>query len=124
MAAAMTAALEDASGLFPWSIMHLLPPDDALYANGWGTLLSALLAVPELIEKYYMWVIVSFLTRQVVIDRAGVAASVDFIHFWGRLTSEYVGYAVREPEGFSAYRQRRQGELGIRLSQGAEASGL
>ena len=114
MAEAMTAALEDASGFYPWSILRLLPPDDAVYASGWATILSSIALWSDWLFRYAsIAILASWATGRLYDTRLRLAASGDFINLWGLLTRDYVASAVREPEGFAAYRQRRRSDLGI-----------
>lgn len=120
MAEALTAALEDASLIHPWSIMGLLPPDRALYSSAWATIGALFFEILYAIDNYASVAILSaYLASRFVEHRVQLRASNDFIYVWGYLTDDYVSFAVREPEGFAEYRQRRRTALGLLPAAGA-----
>ncbi|MGH6616426.1 hypothetical protein [Sphingomonas sp.] len=123
MAVAMTAALEDASLLPPWSIFHLRPPHDAFFSPAWAAVAAAL---PPLVDQFgdalSLVIMVSLVTWQLIHGRLQLNSIADFIYAWGYLLNDYLTMAVREPDGFDGYRQRRQAELGIVPGLGASTA--
>lgn len=113
MAEAMTAALQDASFWRPWSLARLRPPTSILRSPSW---VSWAMLVPLLDDVTRLLGIIlptAIVAWQFARERYRLESLGLFIDRWGMLTSEYVDFAVREPEGFDAYRARRREELGI-----------
>jgi len=123
MARAMTAALEDVSLLRPWSILHLGPPHDAFFAPVWTSIFAAALPLlTRLVDLAALVIVSSYVTGRWIYGRARLDNAGDFILAWGYLLDDYLAVAVREPEGFDAYRQRRREELGILRGLGAAST--
>jgi hypothetical protein len=108
----MTAALEDASDWKPWSMLLLRPPDSAFWTPAaaslvgiwtflvdYGWVVSPVVALAFLLLLYWY---TSTLRRRFEVER-------QFISYFAELLQDYMGAAIANPEGFEAYRRRRQG---------------
>lgn len=122
MSRAMTASLEDVSLLRPWSILHLGPPHDAFFTQGWVSVTALAEVLHQFVDLIGLVIISSYATRRWIDDRERLKGAGDFVYAWGALLSDYLAFAVREPEGFDAYRARRRQELGIERGLGAAAT--
>lgn len=115
MASAMTAALQDATLAAPWSVFGLAPPTSAFYS----------VAVPAILVDFSQYapaaamgaILAATLTQFLVWSRVRsdheMAAASAFAERLGYLVNDYVSEAVKNPEGFEDYRQRRRQELGL-----------
>lgn len=122
MAEAMSAALDDASIWRPWSLARLRPPTNILRSPSWTAWAALMSMVGSLAKILAIGLPTAFATWQVARDRFRLETLGSFLEAWGMLTADYVAYAVREPDGFDAYRARRREELGI-VPRGAAATG-
>lgn len=113
MAEAMSAALDDASLWRPWSLAHLRPPTTILESSSWASWATLLPLLDEMARLIAVGFPTAIITWRYARERFRLQTLASFIHSWGMLTAEYVNHAVREPEGFRAYRASRRAELGI-----------
>jgi hypothetical protein len=121
MAEAMTAALQDAFLIYPWSILRLLPPDGALYSFSVAAVAMFLFEMLNAGGSYVLVALISgFVWSRLVYARFRLRVDGDMIYYWGFLTNDYVSAAVRDPEGFNDYLVRRR--TGLRQPPEAESS--
>lgn len=121
MVEALTAGLEDASDWRPWRIARWLrPPREAVFEAKVAIPAVVMAAMPPLAAGLVagltagavMWLLLEFRARQ----EAAKDMQASFIHDWGRLLSDYMDVAVRDPESFGRYRRDRRIALGLEPS--------
>ena len=104
-------ALQDATLFAPWSLFGLDPPSAAFYSMA---LPAILLDFPRYAPAAIMG---AALTQLLYSSRAqsdnDMAAATAFAQRLGFFVNDYVSAAVKNPEGFDEYRQRRRQEMGI-----------
>jgi hypothetical protein len=108
MAAAIALALQEASDFTPWNTSLLDPPDDALRSPTAASLVAIVSVIGE-----YAWAIalimlsILLLLQYRLTRRLSWDHEAAFVRRFALLIEAYVGFAVHDPEGFSAYLRTR-----------------
>lgn len=133
MAKAMVAALEDVTSWRPLTVLDLRPPDDAFLgvtlvsavAFQTSTPASPLAVLDGLMASPYVLLAANILsgvfTALLAVTwlefrrrrRERSRTQILFINAWGRLLSEYLAAAMKNPEGFDTYRHERRVRMGL-----------